>query len=109
MHAIHRHSFQRASVLDGLVRCIMRSAVGRPSMASDDLDGILRDGHVEEVSCSLGVGRDVIPNALGLGVDVDTDYARARQAKRRPDDQSALRASTAAAVNNGRWLETERV
>ena len=78
-------------------------------MASDDLDGILRDGYVEEVSRSLGVGRDMIPNALRLGVDVDTDYTRARQAKRRPDDQSALRASTAAAVNNGRRLETERV
>jgi hypothetical protein len=51
----------------------------------------------------------VIPNALGLGVDIDADNARARQAKRRTDDQSALRASTAAAVNNGRRLETERV
>ena len=78
-------------------------------MASDDLDSILRKGHVEEASRSLGIDCDVIPNALGLGVDIDADNARARQAKRRADDQSALRASTAAAVNNGRRLETERV
>lgn len=78
-------------------------------MASDDLDGILREGHVEEASRSLDVDFDVIPNALGLGVNVDTDNARARQAKRRTDDQSALCPSTAAAVNNGRRLETEPV
>jgi len=83
--------------------------LGRPGVAMASIAAMLRDGHVEAARRSLGVDWDALPSALGLAADIDADNARARQAKRRTDDQSALRASTAAAVNNGRWLETERV